>query len=447
MPKDYGKSDVDEMLAERKVPEQNITKQEMDAYLINVLEKPLSIEDATKLALYRNSKIQNSYANLGFSAANLYSAGRIRNPFITFKKLNSLDSDFRDLTNFSFGFSLGDIIKLPSNIKTAKRNFLAAKQSAAAEILQSIRDVQVAYYEYVTAIQAARANNEFYNALETSAEFDQIDYEYGLISKRELLELNVVIAEAKYNAIQADNDELAARAKFANLLSLEIEDDWSIPDHLTIPIELDIDVDKLSETAKQTSLVLESQKTKIKELEEEVDLSKWRPYVGDIEIGLERAKTPVGATVTGPTLDVQIPLFNHHHDEQAIARSNLIIALANLQQSSVEIQNNVYLNFHKTKRAKIVVDEYLENLMPLRAEIIERARNHENYILRGIFDIYDTNYNEYQSYIQFSKIIKEYWISYTDLRHAVGDSISYPSQQKVRLVPLKDLFADEQFSQ
>ncbi|MEM7304454.1 MAG: TolC family protein [Pseudomonadota bacterium] len=319
MPKNYGKDDVDELLAERKVPEQDIARQEMDAYLVNVLEKrPLTIEDATKLALYRNPQIQKSYAQLGFSAADLYTAGRIRNPYITFKKLTSLDSDFRDLTNLSFGFSLGDIIKLPSNMKTAKRNFLAAKQNAAAEILQSIRDVQITYYEYVAAKQAAKANNEFYDALSTSAEFDQVDFDYGLISQRELLELNVVIAEAKYNAIQADNDELAARASFANMLSLQIEDNWTIPDDLTIPVELNFDYEKLTQTAKQASLVLESQKTKIKELEEEVDLAKWRPYVGDLEVGLERAKTPVGATVTGPTLDVQIPLFNHHDDELAI---------------------------------------------------------------------------------------------------------------------------------
>ena len=440
IPKDYGKSDVDELLAERKVPEQDITKGEMDAYFTNVLNKPLTIEDVTKLALYKNNSIQKSYAKLGFSAANLYKAGRIDNPVVTFTQLYSSDSNFRDLTNYSFGFSLSDLFKMPSNIKTAEKNFEAAKQEAAADILNAIRNVQVAYYEYVATKQITRANKEFHTALTASAEFDRNDYDFGLLTDRELLELNVVIAEAKFNAIQANNKELEARTKFANLLNLEIDDDWDIFDTVTIPIDNELNLTKLTETAKEASLELAAQRTKIKELEKEVEVSSWEPYVSDIKIDVERIKTPVGADVIGPSIEAEIPLFDHHHDEYAIAISDLKIAKANMEQSAIEIQNNVHLNYKKTINAKIVVDEYMKNLMPLRAEIVKRAREHENYILQGIFDIYDTNYNEYQSYIEFSQIIRDYWIAFTDLRHAVGDSISYPSQQKIREISVKELF-------
>lgn len=427
IPKDYGMSEVSDLLAQKDITTSVHESDNLESVVLSILSKPLSIDHVIQLALINNAELHKTYASLGIAAADVYEAGRIRNPIFSFSQLNSNQSGERDLITLSFITSLSDLITLPARKEFAESQFTAMTQSIAADVLHIINQVQMSYYTYAAALQIQALKNHQYQTATLSSRLAQRYYSAGNISDRELSEQNSKASYALFESFDANESALSARTNLANLLGLSMDASWQITSDIRLPLNTQIDITSLTATATKSRLDLTASISKVDRLAKQLGVTEWSRYLGDVDIGIERERETDGAKLTGPVVEWDLPIFTQHTDKKLRQSSNLKIAILDTQQLSNEINNQVYANYLRTRNAQALVNEYLQHFIPTQSNIVASAQEEESYMLIGTFELLDTKQEEYESYVGLINALRDYWIAYSNLMHAAGDSLSLPT--------------------
>ena len=439
LPKDYGRSDIDFLLSERGISKNEIADGQLHAYVQSLINKPLTAESATQITLINNAELKKNYAQLGLAAADVYEAGRIRNPIFSYSVLDSNQSGERDLITLGFITSLADMITLPSRKKLAEAQFAATKQSIAADVLRTVRQVQIAFYASMAAEQIALVKSQMHKTTELSSQLAHRYHQAGNISDRELLEEDARASEAKFEMLDANAAALLARTELANLLGLTVDQSWQIESGLPLPVQADERVNDLVAVAMQSRLDLIAVNMQAERLAHNLGVTNWTRYLGDLDIGVERERETDGAKLTGPVVEWEVPIFTQHNDAKLRAASELQTAIVEVARLSNEIHNEVHLNFLKASGAKTRVHEYAQAYIPTKSAIVERAQEEENFMLIGTFELLQTKLEEYESYVGYIESISGYWIAHTNLMHAVGDSLAVATSEEEQKFNFNDL--------
>ncbi len=223
LPADNGRSDVDQLLAERGRSVDDATAD----LLASLIAAPLTPDSAIRIALLNNPALQSTYASLGFGAADVYEAGRIRNPVLGASVLSSSRSDERDQVTFGLVTSFTDLITLPARTRLAEGSFAALQQSVGAEVLDVAAQTEKAYYDYVGAQQVAALRAQIAKAGALSAALATRYQEAGNMTPRELALERAAASQAQLAALDAQATAYAARTALAQY--------WACPSPTTGP--------------------------------------------------------------------------------------------------------------------------------------------------------------------------------------------------------------------
>ncbi|MFK8027135.1 MAG: TolC family protein [Gammaproteobacteria bacterium] len=442
IPKDYGMSEVKDMLAHKDITTAVNDTDSLESVVQSLLSETISINDVVQLALINNAELHKTYASLGIAAADVYEAGRIRNPILSFSQLNSNQSGERDLITLSFVTSLSDLITLPARKQFAESQFTAMKQSIAADILHIINEVQISYHNYAAALQIQALKKHQHQTATLSSRLAQRYFNAGNISERELSEQSAKASFALFESFDANENALSARKNLANLLGLSMDASWQITSDLQLPLSTEIDIASLTATANKSRLDLVASISKADRLAKQLGVTQWSRYLGDLDIGIERERETDGAKLTGPVLEWEFPIFSQHTDKKLRQSSDLKIAILDVQQLSNEIHNQVYANYLMTSNAQALVNEYLQIFIPTQTSIVASAQEEESFMLIGTFELLDTKQKEYESYVGLIKALRDYWIAYSNLMYAAGNSLSLPSPEHIDAFNVQTIIND-----
>ncbi len=441
VPKDYGMSDVTELLMQKGVNPAVNEPEDLESITQSLISAPITLEGAMELALINNATLHKTYASLGLAAADVYQAGRIRNPVFSFSQLDSNQSGERDLVTLGFITSLSDLITLPVRKQFAELQFAEVKQSIAADVLRILNQVQTNYYRYAAALQLQALKTQQYKTATLSSRLAQRYHDAGNITARELAEYKSAASHKLFESFAANEKALNARTYVANLLGLSIDSSWQITPELQLPREDEIDITLMSTHAAQSRFDLAAAMSKAERLAKQLGANNWMRYLGDLDIGIERERETDGARLTGPVIEWELPVFTQHNDEQMRLSSELKIAILEARQLSNQINNNVHAYYLKTNNARLLIDEYQTNFIPIQSSIVYRAQEQENFMLIGTFELLNTKQDEYESYTGLIKALRDYWIAYFNLMYAAGDSMSVPTVEKTRSFNIHNIFS------
>ncbi|MFC5474520.1 TolC family protein [Paraherbaspirillum soli] len=154
---------------------------ELQQTIDQLLQKPLSVDDAVQVALLNNRSLQAEYEELGIAEANLVQAGRLANPGFSF----SHTRDGGDIKiERSFSLAIMQLLTLPVSAKIEQRQFQHTKLTVANQVLQVAAATRNAYYQSVAANQsigyqeqvesAASAGSELATKMAKAGNFNQL---------------------------------------------------------------------------------------------------------------------------------------------------------------------------------------------------------------------------------------------------------------------------------
>ncbi|MGI9227785.1 MAG: TolC family protein [Gammaproteobacteria bacterium] len=423
IPKDLGRSDVDALVSERGISVDDESSVSNDELVNTLISEPLTAESAIRIALVNNSQLKATYADLGIAAADVYEAGRIRNPVFSVASLDTNESGERNQTTFGIIASFTDLLTLPSRKKFAEGEFAKMKMLVSNEVLKTAAEAESAFYHFVASKQVAALRTQIAKAGSLSLELAKRYYYAGNLTPREFALEHASASEFQIASLETQAEAYSKRVELATFLGISAADDWDSPANLPLPLNQEDDIDELIELANKYRLDLAAASSHVDLVANKYGVTKWTSVLGEIDIGIEHERETDGAELTGPVLEWEIPIFGTNRNQRLRAQAELKKAIVEMQHLKIAVENEVRLAHAATQNVKARVDEYRKKLIPARMEAVEFAQEEENFMLIGIFELLESKQEEYDAYQGYIEVVRDYWLARTELANVVGNTL------------------------
>lgn len=380
---------------------------------------PLDADGAIRLAFLYNPRIREHYARLGLGRAELEEARRISNPAFGYSRLRSSGGLGSQITrSVSVGFT--DLLLLPARKRFASSELDRLQKEIAAELLTLATDVEVAWYEAVGARQVASMRDVVAQAGERSADLAQRFFDAGNITRLQLEQELAAASQARIAAVRAGADSLRTRSALADLIGLPSDARWTVQDQLAAPPPTVYTADALVPLALDQRLDLAAARQAVVLREDALGVTRrWR-WLGSVDVGYERESEVDGGVLRGPSLTLELPLFNQGQGAITRAQAELVDARAQLDRIALSVHNDARLGIAHLAVAHDIVERYRTALIPRREAIVARTQERVNFMLQGIFELIAARQQEYDVYQEYLEAVRDYWTARAQLRRVVG---------------------------
>lgn len=260
-----------------------------------------------------------------------------------------------------------------------------------------------------------------FETAQISAELAGKFHAAGNISALQLKLEQAAATQARLQSTRANAETKRARLALSQLLGLSMDvAQWRALNRLPAPVAVEDDAEKLKLLAHEQRLDLAAAKKKVTLLEQNVNTAKQYRLLGHFDAGIAMERETDHTHVYGPSLSLQLPIFNQ--GQAAIARANALFdeGRAQLRALELEIDNTVLMSIEQTKVARSIVDDYRTALIPQREAVVKHTQENVNFMLVGIFELLLAKQQEYDAYQSYLEAVRDYWLARVDLMRAVG---------------------------
>ncbi|MGH9176640.1 MAG: TolC family protein, partial [Vicinamibacterales bacterium] len=341
--------------------------------------------------------------------------------------LDSDEAGAADQVTFGLAQSFTDLLLLRARGRLARGELDRANHMAANEIFSLAADVEAGWYEMAGAEQIATMRRAVVKATTTAAELAERFFDAGNITHLELALERAVASEARLESLEAQAAVTRQRARLNRLLGLSGGASYEIVTGLPEPPAAEEDLDALIELSLASRLDLAAQRRKVDLLADNLGVTRryrWLGTVGDVEVGAERERETDGSTLRGPTLALELPVFNQNADSVTRAEAEFAIAAAELDALRIEVGNAVRLAYAEVQTVRARLREHAEALVPLREEIVARTQEQVNFMLLGVFELLRVQREQYDAYQNYLEAVRDYWLARVELERAVGRELT-----------------------
>ena len=406
--------------------------------------QPVSRERAVELAFTRNPKVRELYAHLGIAEADVLQAGRLTNPKLGYIALRPEGGGLSQITrSVSLGFT--DALLWKSRLRMARGEFDRARETVADELLDVAARTETAWFDYVAAQQIAELRRLVAEAGQNSADFASKLHAAGNLPPKELALELAGAAETRVAAARGKADEIRARTALAEAMGISARDSWTVPARLPAPpaalSKAGGSEAELVEQALATRLDLAAARREVTTLQDMTRVARRFRWLGDVEGGYERESETDGSRLKGPSLSLQVPLFNQNQGGVLRAQSESEIAQARLAALEVTVRNEVAASLDRIAAAQEIAESYRSALVPQREAVVERTQEEHNYMLQGVFELLQAKREQLNAYQEYLESVRDYWVARTELRHVVGGGLQDDAGPSVTTLDVEGLLS------
>ncbi len=405
-------------------PDDSTTLASFDARTQELLKTELTPDAAVQIALLNNRTLQATYEDLGIASADLMEAGIIKNPgFSMYARIPDAASSTLN-TQFSIAMNFIDILLLPLRKKVEGMRFEAAKARVTMAVLELVSDVRMNYYKLQgetarlklrkTALEAAQAGSEFAEKLGKA----------GNMSELTVIPRVALFHQATLDVAKTELELISLREKMNRLMGLSADRKWTIaaelpalPEKETLPA-----ADTLEAIAVAQRVDLDVQRQDVAIIDKARAMHHWGVYTA-VEPGANTEKEPDRVRVTGPQLNLDIPIFNRGQADRARFRAQLRQAQDKLEALEQTVRSEVREEYAHILAARNAVEYYRDSILPLRLRALSLTSEHYNAMTVGPLDLLSAKQDQISSQLEQTEALRDYWIHRTELEHALGGKL------------------------
>ena len=386
-----------------------------------LLQNELTPEAAVQIALLNNPNLQAVYETLGIIQADVVESGLLDNPVLFGQARFPNKSE--ESTNYELGITqnLLNILMLPARKKLSAVRFEQVKLQVADEVIRLVADVKKSYFSALGAKQIRDLRKEITLAAESAFELAQRLHAAGNIGDLELARENAHFEQARLELANTETALLDAREYLTRLMGLwGPRTNWNLPGQLPdIPAD-EIPLENLESTAIENRLDLAGERKSVEALAQALEITiDWR-WVGHLEVGVSTERETDKTWVTGPSLSIELPIFNQRQADIARLEAQLRRSQKRLTAQAIEIRSEVRSLRNRLLMQRYFVDHYRRTVLPLREQIVDLTLKKYNYMLMGAFDLLMAKQQEFEAYQKYLEAIRDYWIIRADIQRSLG---------------------------
>ena len=385
------------------------------------LAKPVDAARAVEIALRYNPQVQAEYARLGLAAAEVYEAGRLSNPQFSVAVMTPDAAGAANQVTFGIAQRISELLLLPARQRLAGGEFARAQADAAQTIVKLAADTEAAWYALRGAEQIAALRSEQAAAAQLAAELSDRLFKAGNVSARELAETRATASSEALAAAAATSAVTAARSALEALMGLSPGvPQWQTAGDLPAPEALSPDAAALTQEALATRLDLDSRRREAALLADGLkEAHRWR-YLGETTVGVETERGTDRTRITGPSLALELPIFNQGAGKLTRAEAQLALAQSELRALELAVQREVHQASSRVVDAWRRSDALQKELIPARQAVYDRTREEVNYMLQSPFELIRARQLLLEARQQALEAARDYWLARVDLTRAIG---------------------------
>lgn len=407
------------------------------------LGEPMTADRAARMAMLRSPRLQQQYGELGLARADILEAIEIANPRIGLSRLD-VENGPGAQTSYGLALPLVDLLVLPSRVRLARLQFDQARFEIASAVLDVSLDVEAAWYSYVGAEQVAQMRAAVADALKTSADLSQRYFDAGNITELQLNRELAAATEARIDAARARVSARLARLDLNTLIGLRgAETEWSTDNVLPLPVAREDDPAKLRQMADINNLNLLAARQGVTIRSSAAGMTRAFRFLGDTSIGYEHEDEVDSSQISGPTLDLELPIFNQGQARVARADAEVRLARARLAQLELLSGNGIDLASERVRVLSDIVRIHREALIPQRETVVARSQEEQNFMLIGVFEVIQAKTQEHDAYQSYLESVRDYWLARVDLMRLVGARLPSEAQIETNTETVADILAPQ----
>jgi cobalt-zinc-cadmium efflux system outer membrane protein len=444
VPKEAGFSDVEDLIGRRvdyrlHWNQGTEADQEVEKAIEEMLKVKLTPEAAVQIALLNNPNLQAVYEELGITQADVVEAGLLENPVLFGQARWPNKSEAS--TNYEFGITQNflNILMLPARKKLSAIRFEQVKLHVASEVIRLVAEVRKSYFSALGAQQIRDLRSEITFAAQSSFELAQRLYAAGNIDDLDLAKENALYEQARLELADSEAAQLDARERLTRFMGLwGPQTLWGLPEQLPdIPTD-EMPLEQLESLAIENRLDLAAEKKEVEALAQALGITiDWR-WVGQIEIGVSTERETDRTWVTGPSLAIELPIFNQRQADIARLEAQLRRSQKRLTAQAIYIRSEVRSFRNRLIMQRNVIDHYRHTVLPLREKIVNLTLKNYNYMLIGAFDLLMAKQQEFDAYQKYLEAVRDYWIIRADIQRSLGGRLPMSEQSQSSFQKLSD---------
>jgi len=392
----------------------------------SLLRRELTAEAAVQIALLNNRDLQARFEEIGIAQADLIQAGLLSNPnfFASFRFPNRPPSG----TNIEYSVAQNflELLLIPLRKRIAAQQLAATETRVADEVLQLAAEVKIAFYTAQARQQLLERLQVISQTNQTALEFTQRLHDAGNVSDLELANQQGSYEQSRLELSQTELQVRRDRERLNRLLGLWGNSiDWKMGDHLPELPEREVSLQNLESRAISQRLDLRAQRMQLDLIGQSLALRTKTRYVpAAIRLGVDTERETDAQRVTGPTLDLELPIFNQGQGEIARLTAEYRQGQRKLEALAINIRSEVREARDQLVAARDLTSRIGKHLLPTQQQALNLTLQHYTYMLKGAYDLLLAKQNEVAAERSYIEAWRDYWIARAELERAVGGSLS-----------------------
>lgn len=335
----------------------------------------LTLDEALHIALLNNRRLQASFAELGIARADQVQAGLLQNPELGLAVLFPSGGG-RSRLNAGVAQSVMDLWRIPEREQLADARFELKLLEIAHQAGQLVGDVEATYWRCLAAIQvlevAERGEELATEALQLVAQ----RLEHGVATRAAQSLAETAALQAGLTARLARSDAGSFTRRLGSLLSLEDDlQEVGLADTLQGALSFE-DPQDLVARALRERLDLRAAAAAVQVAAYRVAVERGEA-LPDVQLGVGYERPEVGSNVDhvlGPTLGVEIPIFDDNSAGVSRAEYELLRSAKLLEALQTEVLQQVRSASDRARLATETLAFTRESLEPQAQRLAEGAR-------------------------------------------------------------------------
>lgn len=381
----------------------------------------LGIDDAVQLALLNDAALQAQFEELGVAQADVVQAGLLENPVFGAGVRFSDVEDTVPNVDLNIVQNLTALLTRGARLRIADTEYERVRLQIADRILRRVAEVQSAYYELLGARQIADMRAAVEEAAAASRALAERYFAAGNLSDLDLARETSAAELAVVARMRAEAEAASAAARLHRLMGLADRPlAWKIADRLPELPGADPDGHELEHRALADRLDLAAARQRALSSAQVLGLSqRWR-YLGSVEAGVDAERESDEERLIGPSVSLELPLFDRHQAQ--IARHAALMRQAQAEAAALEqgVRSDVREGVQRVRAQREVASRYLRQVIPAHERIVEIGQRYQNYMLIGVFELLAARQAEYDVYQGYLEAVRDYWLARVGLQQAVG---------------------------
>jgi cobalt-zinc-cadmium efflux system outer membrane protein len=401
------------------------TNNELAKVVEPLLKTNLTATAAVTIALLNNRSLQAEFEEIGISQADMAQASRLPNIEIAGSwRFPDRPPSAADI-EYSAAGNLLDLLTLPAKKKVAARNLEQTKLRVADKVLQLAADVQLTFYNLQAQMELADRLDTIFEVNNAASDLAQRQYDAGNINDLELHNQQAPSIQSQLNLMKAKAEAQAGREHLNRLLGLSGDQiNWQIRNELPSLPEKELPLENLESLAVSQRLDLAASRKQAESIAAALSLKQHFRFIPGATIGVDTERSTDGQRITGPTLGLELPIFDQGQPAIAKLTAEFQQAKDNYLAREINARSEVRESRAALFAARQAVEYSQKNLLPLRKQILGETLLHYNAMQKSSYDLLAAKDLEQDAEQINVEAMRDYWIARVELERAVGGRLT-----------------------